>query len=47
MTPKVSKISLHTATMVEVAGNIVEQSVSILIDPGSTNSYITPRVVDI
>ena len=33
--------------MVEVAGNIVEQSVSILIDPISTHSYITPRVVDI
>ena len=33
--------------MVEVAGKIVEQSVSILIDPGSTHSYITPRVVDI
>ena len=33
--------------MVEVLGKIVEQSVSILIDPGSTHSYITPRVVDI
>ena len=33
--------------MVEAAGNIVEQSVSILIDPSSTHSYITPRVVDI
>ena len=33
--------------MVEVAGKIVEKSVSILIDPGSTHSYITPRVVDI
>ena len=33
--------------MVEVVGKIVEQSVSILIDPGSTHSYITPRVVDI
>ena len=33
--------------MVEVVGNIVEQSVSILIDPGSTHSYITPRLVDI
>ena len=37
----------HQSTMVEVAGKIVEQSVSILIDPGSTNSYITPRVVEI
>ena len=37
----------HQSTMVEVAGKIVEQSVSILIEPGSTHSYITPRVVDI
>ena len=35
------------STMIEVADKIVEQSVSILIDPGSTHSYITPRVVDI
>ena len=33
--------------MVEVAGKIVEQSISILIDPGSTHSYIAPRVVEI
>ena len=33
--------------MVEVASKIVEQFVSIFIDPGSTHSYITPRVVDI
>ena len=33
--------------MVEVAGNIIEQSISILTEPGSTHSYITPRVVDI
>ena len=37
----------HQSTMVEVEGKIVENSVSILIDPGSTHSYITPRVVDI
>ena len=37
----------HQSTVVEVAGNIVEQSVSILIDPSSTHSYITPRVVEI
>ena len=37
----------HQSTVVEVAGKIVEQSVSILIDPSSTHSYITPRVVDI
>ena len=29
----------HQSTMVEVLGKIVEQSVSILIDPGSTHSY--------
>ena len=33
--------------MVEVAGNIAEQSNYVLIDPGSTHSYITPRVVNI
>ena len=33
--------------MVEVAGKNVEQYVSILIDPSSTHSYITPRVVEI
>ena len=37
----------HQSSVVEVAGNIVEQSVSILIDPGSMHSYITPRVVEI
>ena len=33
----------HQSAVVEVAGKIVEQSVSILIDPGSTHSYITPQ----
>ena len=28
----------HQSTVVEVAGNIVEQSISILIDPGSNHS---------
>ena len=37
----------HQSTMVEVAGKIVERSISILIDPGFTHSYIIPRVVDI
>ena len=37
----------HQSTVVEVAGKIVEKSVSILIDPGSTHSYITPIVVEI
>ena len=30
----------HQSTMVEVAGKIVEQSISILIDPSSTHSYL-------
>ena len=33
--------------MVEVVGKIVEQSVSILIDPRSTHNYITHRIVEI
>ena len=33
--------------MVEVAGKMVEQSISVLIDLGSTHSYITPGVVEI
>ena len=37
----------HQSIMVEVVGSISEQSVSILIDLGSTHSYITPIVVDI
>ena len=37
----------HQSTVVEVPGKIADQSVSVLIDPGSTHSYITPRVVEI
>ena len=37
----------HQSTVVEVAGKMVEQFVSILIDPGSTHSYITITVVEI
>ena len=37
----------HQSTVVEVAGKIVEQFVSILIEPGSTHIYINPRVVEI
>ena len=33
--------------VVEVTSKIVEQSISILIDLGSTHSYINPRVVEI
>ena len=37
----------HQSNVVEVVGMIFKQSVSILIDLGSTQSYISPRVVDI
>ena len=37
----------HQSTVVEVAGKIVEQTIFVLIDLGSTHSYITPRVVEI
>ena len=33
--------------MIEVEGNIAKKSISILIEPGSTHSYITPRIVEI
>ena len=33
--------------MVEVEGEIVEETVYVFIDPGSTHNYITPRVVEI
>ena len=33
--------------MVEVVGKIIEQYVSVLIDPGSTHRYITLIIVDI
>ena len=37
----------HQSTVVEVEGKVAEQSVSILIDPGSTHSCITPKITDI
>ena len=37
----------HQSTMLEFVGKIAEQSISVLIDPRSTQSYITHRVVDI
>ena len=37
----------HQSNVVEVEGHIAKKSVSILIDPGSTHSYITPKIVDI
>ena len=36
----------HNSTMVELEGEIVEQTVSILIDPRSTHNYITPGLVE-
>ena len=37
----------HQSMVIEVAGKIVEKSISILIDPGSTHNYISPRVVEV
>ena len=37
----------HRLMVVEVAGKIVEQYISILIERGSTHSYIAPRVVEV
>ena len=37
----------HQSTVVEVEGKIAKQTISILIDTGSTHRYITPRIVDI
>ena len=37
----------HKSTMVEVEGDIIEQIVSILIEPGSNHNYITLGFVEI
>ena len=37
----------HQSTIVEVVGKIAKQSVSILIDLGSTHNYITLKIVEI
>ena len=37
----------HQSIVVEVEGKIAEQSVFVLIDPGSTHNYITHRIVEI
>ena len=37
----------HQSIVVEVAGKIAKQYISILIDLGYTHSYITPYIVDI
>ena len=36
----------HQSTMVEVEGMIVDQSISVLIDPGASLSYISPQMVE-
>ena len=36
----------HQSTLVEVEGKIAKQSIPILIDPQSTHSYITPKIVE-
>ena len=36
----------HRSTMLQVEGKIVEKSYFVLIEPRSTHSYITPRVVE-
>ena len=37
----------HKSIVVEVEGKIVKQFVSVLIDLGSTHSYISPKIVEI
>ena len=36
----------HNSIVVEVEGEIAKQTVSVLIEPRSTHSYITPRLVE-
>ena len=37
----------HQATMVEIEGKVSNTSFSILIDPGSCQSYVSPKIVDV
>ena len=37
----------HQSIVVEVEGNIAKQSIAILVDPGSTHNYSSPKVVKI
>ena len=37
----------HQATMVKIEGKILNTSISILIDPGSCQSYLSPKFVDV
>ena len=43
----IPRIYAAVEDLVEVEGKIPKQSVSILIEPGSTHSYITPKIVEI
>ena len=36
----------HNSIVVEVEGDISEHTISVLIDPGSTHSYITPGLIE-
>ena len=36
----------HQATMVEMEGKISHQSITILIDPSASLSYISPKIVE-
>ena len=36
----------YQSIVVEVEGNIAKQSISILIEPGSTHSYFSPKIVE-
>ena len=37
----------HHTTIVEIEGNILETSFSILIDPDAFQSYVAPKIVDL
>ena len=37
----------HQPTMVEIEGKILNTSISILIDLGSCQSYVSPKIVDV
>ena len=36
----------HQATMLEIEGKILNNYISILIDPGACRSYVSPKIVD-
>ena len=37
----------NQATIVEIEGKVSNTSISILIDPGSYQSYVSPKIVDL